>query len=29
MAAYRRVDDMHVCVDVGLVRGGGSPPLGS
>jgi len=29
MEAYRRVHDMHVCVAVGLVGGGGSPPPGS
>jgi len=28
MAAYRRVHDMHVCVAVGLMGGGGSPPPG-
>ena len=28
MAAYRRIHDMHVCVAVGLVGDGGSPPPG-
>jgi len=27
--SYRRVHDMYVCVAVGLVGGGGSPPPGS
>ena len=27
--SLRRVHDMHVCVAVGLVGGGGSPPPGS
>ena len=28
MAAFRQVHNMHACVTVGLVGGGGSPPLG-